>query len=370
MASGNGVHIEAKNNVLDAKEVVQEVNSNVTQPENLNKVDVLDLSKPEETQSSETVTETKSQNSVKATTKASTSKTSKIKNGPSPGTFGRTPRPSLSQSLSFPNKSRTPDSMRASIDAHTKPRVAGPTLSASPSAIRRVSSGLKPIKTALLVKDDDAASSTASPNATPGGGHRYSNSGSGFTSRLEERAERRKQFNSKVEERVQAKEEEKTNMQAKSKEAQDEELKKLRKSLTFKATPMPDFYKEPPPKPQLKKIPTTRPRSPKLGRNKSSLHQVSKSLDQLDILDSPRSARSQTMSPRFTPTYRNNNTAAFKKPNSKSLTKLSELKTVKSKEKVKKTEGKEEGHESLVPNAGSSSPNEDTTHGDSTAVGC
>ncbi|CAN4118724.1 unnamed protein product [Withania somnifera] len=136
------------------------------------------------------------------------------------------------------------------------------SIPASTSAMKTTSEGLlnnektPPIKATSPLKDDeDARSATSS---------------AGFSFRLEERAEKRKEFLAKVEERIQAREEEKSNLLAKSKEKQEAEVKQFRKSLTFKATPIPCFYKEPPPKVELKKIPTTRAISPKLGRNKNS----------------------------------------------------------------------------------------------------
>ncbi|KAK4376350.1 hypothetical protein RND71_002646 [Anisodus tanguticus] len=69
--------------------------------------------------------------------------------------------------------------------------------------------------------------------------------GSSFRFKSEERAKKRKEFLMKLEEKMHAKEEETHQLQARTQAKKEAEIKQLRRSLNFKATPMPAFYREP-----------------------------------------------------------------------------------------------------------------------------
>ncbi|CAI0433945.1 unnamed protein product [Linum tenue] len=142
--------------------------------------------------------------------------------------------------------------------------VSGKSSKSSPKSVRKV------FRHDDKHYDEDDKCSVASSTAASVRTIKSVTVGTAPTFKSAERAHRRREFYTKLEEKHKALETEKSQAEARTKEEQQAAIRQMRKNMVFRANPVPNFYYEPPPpKTELKKLPLTRPVSPKLNRRKS-----------------------------------------------------------------------------------------------------
>lgn len=176
------------------------------------------------------------------------------------------------------NTPQKPTNVRVDKQVWESPRAAETPVSPSPSNPKSPSSSRKSQPTTPFVArrsfaDDDDNWSVASSARTT---RSRTTVGVAPTFTCTDRLEKRKEYYAKLEEKRKALEAEKREYEARTKEDEEAAIKQLRKNMMFRANPVPNFYYEkPPPKKELKKLPTTRAVSPKFGRRKSCSDAIS-----------------------------------------------------------------------------------------------